>query len=188
MREDPGTPRRGESVYRFLPRVVAGSWWHAWQLEGTRLSTLGKSRWSLGNEVLLVSVIQALAVGVVGWGLGARVLMAWLAVAVIGVVVTEIGTYVQHYGLERPRLADGRYAPIDASLSWNSSGPITQVLQLELARHSDHHLAPGRPFQHLRHLEDEPSLPGGYSGLVLLALVPPLWFQVVNPRLDAIRA
>ena len=54
-----------------------------------------------------------------------------------------------------------------------------------LQRHSDHHAFPQRRYQVLRHYDEAPQLPTGYSGMYLLALVPPLWFKVMNPRVEA---
>ena len=34
----------------------------------------------------------------------------------------------------------------------------------------------------LRHFDESPQLPNGYAGMVLLALVPPLWRWVMDDR------
>lgn len=44
-----------------------------------------------------------------------------------------------------------------------------------------------RPYPLLRHHEDSPQLPTGYPGMVLMALLPPLWFHVMNPRVERLR-
>jgi alkane 1-monooxygenase len=59
------------------------------------------------------------------------------------------------------------------------------VLLYHLQRHSDHHANPTRRFQALRHFDEAPQLPTGYAGMILLALVPPLWRRVMDPRLLA---
>ena len=71
--------------------------------------------------------------------------------------------------------------------SWNAAQVLTNRLLFDLQRHSDHHAAAGRPYQTLRHYEDVPQLPTGYAGMVLLALAPPLWFRVMNPKVLAVR-
>jgi alkane 1-monooxygenase len=38
----------------------------------------------------------------------------------------------------------------------------------------------------LRHHEDSPQMPTGYPGMMLLALVPPAWFTVMNRRVRKI--
>ncbi|MCM0612912.1 hypothetical protein KFJ24_10565 [Marinobacter sediminum] len=37
----------------------------------------------------------------------------------------------------------------------------------------------------LRHYDYAPQLPTGYAGMYVLALIPPLWFRVMNPRVRA---
>jgi len=38
----------------------------------------------------------------------------------------------------------------------------------------------------LRSLDDSPQLPTGYPGMILLAIIPPLWFRVMNPLVDKV--
>ncbi|TPD54378.1 MAG: alkane 1-monooxygenase, partial [Thalassolituus maritimus] len=49
----------------------------------------------------------------------------------------------------------------------------------------DHHANPKRRYQVLRHFDESPQLPSGYAGMVVLAVIPPLWFKVMNPRVEA---
>jgi alkane 1-monooxygenase len=65
--------------------------------------------------------------------------------------------------------------------SWNASERVTNWFLFNLQRHSDHHYKPGRRYQVLRHIDEAPQLPTGYAGMVLLALVPPLWFRAMDP-------
>ncbi len=37
----------------------------------------------------------------------------------------------------------------------------------------------------LRHVDEAPQLPAGYAAMILLALIPPLWRRVMDPRLLA---
>ena len=59
---------------------------------------------------------------------------------------------------------------------------VVSVLLFRLQRHSDHHVNPLRNYQALRHVDEAPQLPSGYSGMLLLALFPPLWRRVMDPR------
>jgi alkane 1-monooxygenase len=56
------------------------------------------------------------------------------------------------------------------------------VLLYHLQRHSDHHANPIRRYQALRHVEDAPQLPTGYAGMILLAVIPPIWRRVMDHR------
>jgi alkane 1-monooxygenase len=69
--------------------------------------------------------------------------------------------------------------------SWNSNHPIGRAMLFELTRHSDHHYKASRKYQLLQHHDEGPQLPAGYPGMMLLALVPPLWFKVMNPKVMA---
>ena len=75
-----------------------------------------------------------------------------------------------------------RYERVDPRHSWNSNHITTNVLLYHLQRHSDHHAYPTRRYQALRDYPESPSLPAGYAGMILLALVPPLWRRVMDPR------
>jgi alkane 1-monooxygenase len=55
----------------------------------------------------------------------------------------------------------------------------------ELSRHSDHHFEPGKKYQVLDYHDQSPQMPTGYPGMMLLSLIPPLWFAVMNPKIAA---
>ena len=62
---------------------------------------------------------------------------------------------------------------------------LTNVFLFHLQRHSDHHAWAKRRYQVLRHHEIAPQLPAGYAAMVVLAMIPPLWKKVMNPRVEA---
>ena len=113
-------------------------------------------------------------------------LVGALLVAMIGILLLETINYVEHYGLRRKKLASGRYEPVSPLHSWNSDHEIGRIFLYELTRHSDHHYKSTRKYQVLRHLDESPQLPFGYPTSVLMALVPPLWFAVMDARVDRI--
>jgi alkane 1-monooxygenase len=41
-----------------------------------------------------------------------------------------------------------------------------------------------KPYQLLNQYEDSPQLPNGYPGMILLALIPSLWFKLMNSKLN----
>ncbi|HDR8909655.1 TPA: alkane 1-monooxygenase [Burkholderia multivorans] len=183
--EDPASARYGESFWAFLPRTVVGSVRSAWRLERTRLARLGRSPWTWRNEVL-----HAWAMTVVVWGIaiaiGGTVVIPFLVIqAVYGASLLEVVNYVEHYGLGRRRLPNGRYERCTPQHSWNSNHVVTNLFLYQLQRHADHHANPTRSYQALRHFDDAPQLPAGYATMILLAYVPPLWYRVMNPRVVA---
>jgi alkane 1-monooxygenase len=184
-REDPASSRMGESYYRFWPRTVLGSLRSAWGIERTRLQRKGARVLSPGNRVL-----HAWAFSVVVWGAavalgGWRALVVLAVQAVIGFSLLEAVNYVEHYGLLRQRDERGRYERVTPRHSWNNNHVVTNLMLYQLQRHSDHHENPARRFVALRHVDDAPQLPAGYAAMILLALFPPLWRRVMDPRLLA---
>ena len=91
----------------------------------------------------------------------------------------------EHYGLHRRKGEDGRYERTNHTHSWNSNFVFTNLVLFHLQRHSDHHAFAKRPYQVLRHYDDSPQMPSGYAGMVVLALIPPLWRAVMDPKVRA---
>ena len=66
--------------------------------------------------------------------------------------------------------------------SWNANFELGRIILYELTRHSDHHYLASKKYQLLDHHDDSPQLPLGYPASILMALVPPLWFNVMNKK------
>lgn len=185
---DPATARLGESVYAFYLRSIVGGYRSAWHLELARLRLLGLPILSVRNQMLWYAALPAaftLALHL-AWGPNAGLFFMLQAAAAI--LVLETVNYLEHYGLERRLVAPGQYERVGLAHSWNSSRRLTNYLLLKLQRHSDHHVNPGRRYQTLRAFEEGPQLPLGYGGMAPLALFPPLWRRVMDPRVQACRA
>jgi alkane 1-monooxygenase len=60
---------------------------------------------------------------------------------------------------------------------------------INLQRHSDHHLKPSRRYPLLQTYPDAeaPQLPYGYPVMTMVAMIPPLWRRIMNPRVRAWR-
>lgn len=179
---DPATSRFNESFYAFLPRTVIGSWRSAWHLETHRLQKLKLSLWNpIHNEMLRFQIIQIAFVLLIYFIFGWIGAVGFIAASVIGFTLLEIVNYIEHYGLQRQQLANGAYEKVKPHHSWNSAHEFGRILLFELTRHSDHHYNPSRKYQILRHFKDAPQMPSGYLAMMPLALVPPLWFKIMNP-------
>ena len=183
--EDPASARLGESFYAFLPRTVLGSLRSAWELERERLRRLGSSPWTPRNDILNAWAMSVVLFGALAIAFGPVVLPYLLLQAIIGFSLLEVVNYLEHYGLLRARREDGRYERTRPEHSWNSNNVASNVLLYHLQRHSDHHANPLRRYQALRHFEEAPQLPTGYAGMILTALVPPLWRLTMDGRLLA---
>ncbi|HSI76416.1 MAG TPA: alkane 1-monooxygenase [Lunatimonas sp.] len=181
--KDPATARINEWVYVFFFRSIIGQYIGAWRLERNRLSKKGLPPFHWQNEMLRFTIYQTLylatIVGVFGWNM----LPYAFAIALIGVLLLETINYIEHYGLRRKMLPSGRPERVLPRHSWNSDHEMGRIVLFELTRHSDHHYLASRKYQILRHMEDSPQLPTGYPASMLMALLPPLWFYVMNRRL-----
>ena len=184
--EDHASARMGESIYRFACRELPGGMRRAWTLEAERLALLRKPVWSVHNTMLQSYAVTAvLQVGLIiafGW-----VMLPFLAVHnVVAWWQLTSANYVEHYGLLRNRLPNGKYETPQPHHSWNTNHLVTNLALFHLQRHSDHHAYPSRRYQSLRHFEQLPQLPSGYFGMFPLSYVPALWFRVMDPRLLAL--
>jgi alkane 1-monooxygenase len=186
--EDPASSRVGESFYAFWPRTVSGSLRSAWNLEKKRYARKDRHPFRLGNDVLNAWLMSVVLWGaLIGW-LGWEILPFLVLQAVVGFSLLEVVNYMEHYGMLRQKVGVGerqRYERVDPSHSWNSNNIATNVLLYHLQRHSDHHANPTRRYQTLRDFEESPVLPTGYAGMIVLALVPPLYRRVMDPRVLA---
>ncbi len=114
--------------------------------------------------------------------LGTAAALYFIVQSIVAVSLLEVVNYIEHYGLLRKKMNDGKYEPVNVTHSWNSSNILTNIYLFNLQRHSDHHAEPGLRYQLLKHFDQSPQLPTGYAGMVLLALIPPLWYKVMNHR------
>jgi len=183
--EDPASSRMGETFWGFLPRTVSGSLVNGWRLERTRLRRMGKHTITLRNDILnawaMSVVLWAVLVGLFGPGI-----LPYLAIqAVFGFCLLEAVNYLEHYGLRRQQLDNGRYERVDPRHSWNNNNVTTNLFLYHLQRHSDHHANPTRRYQALRHFDESPQLPSGYATMIVLCYFPPLWRRVMDHRVLA---
>lgn len=189
--DDPATSRRGESFYSFWWRSVSDGYLSAIQLEQQRLEKINAKTWSYRNNMILFTILPLLFVGgfTVGFSLSqSRVVweipVFFFAQSILGFSLLELVNYIEHYGMERKKLPNGRYERVTPLHSWNASHTVSNFLLFQLQRHSDHHAFAYKPYQILEHHHDSPQLPQGYSAMIILALFPPLWFKVMDKRLE----
>jgi alkane 1-monooxygenase len=188
--KDPATSRQGEHFYAFWWRTVTGGYFSAWRLELERLHKKGLPPWSAQNQMLWYALLPVifcfgLTAGL-SWGAGQwlwQVPIFFFGQSVLAFSLLEMVNYVEHYGLVRRELAPGKYEKVNTLHSWNANQLISNFFLFQLQRHSDHHAQAHRRYQVLRHMEDSPQLPSGYPAMILLALVPPLWFAVMDKKL-----
>ncbi|HQW72134.1 MAG TPA: alkane 1-monooxygenase, partial [Saprospiraceae bacterium] len=183
---DPASSRYGENVYSFYFRSITDGFLSAWRLEAKRLKKLNKKVLTFENEMIRFQIIQLSLCFCVFWFFGWAVLLYFISAALFGILMLETVNYIEHYGLTRQKNGDyfERTRPMH---SWNSNHPLGRLLLFELSRHSDHHFLASRKYQILRHHDDSPQMPTGYAGMMMLALLPPMWFSVMNRRIKRFR-
>jgi alkane 1-monooxygenase len=176
--DDPASARFGESLWRFLPRTLAGSLASAWRLEAKHLRQrrLGWRR----SPLLWATLAQAALLLMLAQLFGAKALVFWLVQAAYAVFLLEAINYIEHYGLVR-----GPREPFAMHHAWNADHALTNSLIANLQRHSDHHMHAWKPYATLDALPG-PQLPTGYAGCLFLTLVPRLWFRAMHPRIEAL--
>ncbi|MBC7480203.1 MAG: alkane 1-monooxygenase [Pseudorhodobacter sp.] len=187
---DPVTARYGEGFHRYFLRVLRDCPRSAWRAEAAMLARKGLGPWTLENPFARYAALQGamllLALIFGGWsGLFFFVFQAFVAIWQL-----ELVNYVEHYGLTRQHLGDGRYDHVLPRHSWNAAHKASNWLLINLQRHSDHHYKPDRRYPLLQNYapEDAPQLPYGYPVMTTMALFPTLWRRVMNPRVRAWRA
>ena len=181
---DAVTARYNENFHRYFFRVLPESLTSAWRAEAGRLDRKGLPVWDKGNPFWRYAAMDLgflfLALIVGGWlGLGLFLLQAFIAIWQL-----ELVNYVEHYGLTRKHLGDGKYEHQKPHHSWNAAHRASNWLLINLQRHSDHHYRPDRRFPLLQTYgpDEAPQLPHGYPLMTMMALIPPLWLRRMNPR------
>jgi alkane 1-monooxygenase len=192
---DPASARQGESLYRFLPRTLWGSWRDAWVLEAAQLDRLRKSWWQspLAWSVTASACMVAVLPWLISWGFQAfdynwqpqaaiKIIAFLLVQSAVAVLLLETVNYIEHYGLRRAELPGGKHEAFGARHAWNADHVMSNSLLANLQRHSDHHMHAWKPYATLQDMPDSPRLPTGYPGCLLLAAIPPLWFGLMDGR------
>jgi alkane 1-monooxygenase len=178
---DPASSRFGESLYEFVQREIPGAMQRAWHDEKVRLSRQGKGAFSLQNELLQSFAITAVLYGTALAVFGTVVIPFIIISTLWGWQFLSTSNYIEHYGLLRQKLPDGRYERCRPEHSWNANHLISNLMLYHLQRHSDHHARPTRCYQALR-TDLAPELPGGYPLCFTLSYFPPLWRAVMDRR------
>lgn len=181
--EDPSSARKGEPVYFFYCRSIIMGYASAWSIAAAEQRKKGLPVVHINNQMLQFQIIQLLLIVGIFIVFGGFALCCFLAAAGMGILLLETVNYIEHYGLERKKTETGHERAMPEH-SWNSSHILGRLMLFELSRHSDHHYMASRKYQVLRHHEHAPQMPTGYPGMLLLSLVPPIWFRIMHKRID----
>jgi alkane 1-monooxygenase len=183
---DAATARKNELLYTFWIRSHFSSYIEAWQLENKRMKELDKLSFSLQNKMIKYTIANVVLLTAIYYFFGWIVLLSFIAAAVTGILLLQTVNYIEHYGLLRNKNEHGRYERVKHNHSWNSDHVIGRLVLFNLSRHSDHHYNGSKHYQVLKSLPESPQMPTGYPGMMLLSLVPPVWFKYMNAKISSI--
>ncbi|MEQ3626104.1 MAG: alkane 1-monooxygenase [Celeribacter sp.] len=186
--EDPNSARLGQGFWHFAPRAWIGSYRAGLTAERAMIARGRDAPVPLRATPYIVYIGGGIMWCAIALALGGGAGLLWyLALASHATTQLLLSDYVQHYGLRRDRLPDGRYAPVSARHSWNAPHRASTLLMLNAPRHSDHHAHPDRAFPALRlpAPDTAPTLPRALPRMALLALVPRLWRREMDGRVRA---
>ncbi|CAN5594916.1 alkane 1-monooxygenase AlkB2 [soil metagenome] len=175
---DPATAKYNESLYSFFFRTTVHQIMGAWRLESDRLHKEKKPVIHFTNYLIASIFLLVVLLSVLYNLFGIIAVIAFLVQAVIANFLLEYTNYIEHYGLSRNE--NERVTEIH---SWQSDKVISRFILIDLSRHSDHHYYASKPYHELISYKKSPVLPGGYASAIYMALIPPLWFNVMNARI-----
>ena len=188
--DDPATARYQENFYSFWFRSVFHGYAHAWHLEKESLHRKNLSVWHWRNEMIWFTLAPLLFCGALTLSISLwsgrfiwEVPVFFFVQSLIAFTLLELVNYIEHYGIVRKQDTSGKYERVNPLHSWNASHLISNFFLFQLQRHSDHHANAIKRYQVLNHYDESPQLPYGYPTMILIALVPPLWYARMHPLL-----
>jgi len=181
--EDPATARFNQSVYSFWFTSTIRQYFSAWKIQIKLLKNNNLSFISLKNDMLWFTILQLAYLLAVFSLFGITTFVFAVATGVVGFILLETVNYIEHYGLLRQQTKSGRYERVKEVHSWNSNHVVGRIVLYELTRHSDHHYKSSKKYQVLDCHEESPQMPFGYPTSMVLAMLPPLWFKIMNKRI-----
>jgi len=181
-KSDPATARKGENFYFFLLRCVTMSLISSWNIEKNLLKNKNLSPYNFKNRIFHYFFIEILLLILSFLIAGSNGLVFILLHSAVSIILLELVDYIQHYGLERPK-KNGKYENYQEQHSWNSRHTSANWSTFNLGLHAEHHQTASKHYPLLSHKEKIMEMPNNYPIMIMMALVPPIWFKVMNPKL-----
>ena len=177
-KQDPATAPRGRTVYQHVVISTIKGNISAWNIEKQRLSRLKQTVLSWKNQCIrgyAMSLFLLLCAYVLA---DIKGLLFFVAFGVWAKCMLEIVNYIEHYGLVREN-----NKRVEPRHSWNTNTKISSWALFNLSRHSHHHAHSQLPYYRLNPYPEAPKMISGYLTCVVIALIPPLWFYLMKPKL-----
>ena len=182
-REDPATARKDENFYFFLCRCVVMSLISSWNIEKDLLKKKNLSQYNFRNRMFHYCIMEIFLLTLSVLIAGMNGLIFILLHSFVSITLLELVDYIQHYGLER-RKKNGIYNKYGEQHSWNSRHTSANWSTFNLGLHAEHHQTAGKHYPLLSQQKKIMEMPSNYPIMIMMALIPPIWFKVMNPRIS----
>lgn len=176
--DDPATAPRGRNVYAHILISTFKGNISAWNIEKAKLAKRKHSIWSWHNVALRGYLMSAFIVLLTYLAAGLQGMCLFILAGLFGKALLEIVNYMEHYGIVR----NPDTTPVQPRHSWNTNKRFSSWSMFNLTRHSHHHAQGEVPYHLLRPYPDAPMMINGYLTTIVIALIPPLWFKLMNPK------
>ena len=181
-----GSAPKGESFWRYFPKELASNLTNSWAVAGEHLARRSLSRWHYANPFWRYGLFIAFWWGLVFWMSGIWAVLVFVFLGLGCVFSMKISNYLQHYGLRRVRLPNGRWEKVRPRHSWSADWKFSNWMFFNMQRHADHHAMATRhyPLLQARGGDESPELPGSYGDLMNVVVRPKRWFAKMDPLVD----
>ena len=181
---DPSTAKFNQNLYTFWWQTVSGTYLKAWEIQLNLNKIENRKIYAIKSDMFWFTLIQILYLTLLFSFFGLNGFLFALFSGIIGFLLLETINYIEHYGLMRNLLPSGRYERVTEKHSWNSNHVLGRIILYELTRHSDHHFKSQKKYQILEYHDFSPQMPFGYPTSMVISFFPPLWFLVMNKRIE----
>lgn len=185
---DPASSDVGDNVWTFVPRCMWNGFFQAWDIESKILKSKGKATFSASNRIIQSNLATWTIAAVYAYAFGIGAVPFFFAQGFIAAWIVDNTNYIEHYGLRRKEISPGVYERVGWLHAWDTPELLSNTLLFKIQRHPDHHTNAGRPYQILRSYPQAPTLPTGYAGMIVLSWFPPLYWYVMDWRVELVKA
>ena len=185
-KEDPATARKGENFYFYFIRCVINSVISSWNIEKNILDKKNINTLSLQNRMLHYFVLEIIFLFIAFFIAGINGLVFVIFHSFVSILLLELVNYIQHYGLER-KMENGKYERFTDHHSWNSRHISANWSTFNLGLHAEHHQSASKHYPLLSQEEKIIEMPANYSIMLIMALIPPLWFFVMDKKINKLK-
>ncbi len=183
---DAGSAPKGESFWRYFPKEVVSNLTNSWKVVCERLARRRLPLWHYSNPFWRYGAAVLFWYGLLFWMGGIWAVPVFAFLGLCCVFSMKISNYMQHYGLRRVRLPNGRWEKVMPRHSWSADWKFSNWMFFNMQRHADHHAVASRhyPLLQIRGADDSPELPGTYADMMNIVLRPRRWFEKMDPMVD----